>query len=215
MRAGRGLVAVGLRQDGLTKPSTATLVWTSPDGVKWRRRPARELGARAFPGLLAARAGRVLLVGEARSSQPPPSTTTTPPTTVRTANGGSQGRFCLVSTGVTGAWTTTDASTWARSPAAPLDDVGVSQLVATHGRWLVGGYRGDGASPALILYASADGRHWHETIADPDDVNAVNPQTRMPLALAATPTGAIVAVTPFGDLAGGPDVWIWSAPAKR
>ena len=48
-----------------------------------------------------------------------------------------------------------------------------------------------------------------------DDVNAVNPQTRMPLALAATPAGAIAAVTPFGDLAGGPDIWIWSAPAKR
>ena len=57
VRAGRGLVAVGFRQDGVTKHTTATIVWTSPDGATWRRRPARELGTLgAFPGLLAARA---------------------------------------------------------------------------------------------------------------------------------------------------------------
>ena len=33
VRAGRGLVAVGFRRDGVTKHTTATIVWTSPDGA--------------------------------------------------------------------------------------------------------------------------------------------------------------------------------------
>jgi hypothetical protein len=162
----------------------------------------------------------VLLVGEVRPTDPLPTTTTTavepPPTTLRTANGGllTQSRICLVSSGVTGTWTTKDASTWVRNPTAPLDSVGVSAAVATHGRWLVAGYRGDCNSSRAILYSSTDGRRWHQTIADPKDINAVDPQTRMPLALAATPGGAIAAITPFGDLTSGPDVWIWTASAR-
>jgi hypothetical protein len=218
-RTDHGFVAVGSEQappGGIGAPVTALVVWTSADGLRWRRiRDDRALrdATPAASAPLAAMKDRLLLVASIPSPAPSPTTTTTPaPPQPQTGTA----RICGFPTGIEAVFSSQDGTRWTQLTRDPPPFPGVSQAIAAHGRWLAAGTEGTCEAARAVAYISDNAKRWNRAIQDPRPAGPG--PIRFPMALGATKDGAVVFV---GDLEqiilgqGGPDVWLWTAPATN
>jgi hypothetical protein len=217
---GNELVAVGASDDATRSTS---LVWTSEDGLHWQLQLDPLHGA--LPESVAASADGFLIGGIGYSPTPLPTTTTTTTTTPPPDATAPRGTRCgsvttkefSSRTAYVATWPSPDGRTWKPGalPSSPLE--GTRPLFEARGWWIAGGTTGVSATGwGAGTWLSPDGVTWVPGFSEPQPPpGPCGPVSLSVGAAAATTTGAVVVLEPFGSeslIGTGPDIWLWTAP---
>jgi hypothetical protein len=156
-RTGSGFLALGENTPSAVKPAASSpVLWTSPDGLTWRRQPAAQLGVIAPAGRLtlrwAASSGSVTMIGGELT---------------RTAVKHSKGHTVTLHSQSPALWRSTDSGrTWApvRLPAVSKATGGLAGLAASGSGFVAvrTGHNPAGRLDALV-FESAHGSAWRLT----------------------------------------------------